>query len=122
MCDTKLQEGYMRKIKKEVAKLKALKPKQFGKNVIDKCVEKSFEKAYIGRLHNMYTKSKQAQAVDSRRMFFRLKRLLFRQKCIEEGSESHDRQVQRLQNYSYKLPHCSEDWESSWRDQEHPLI
>ena len=55
-------------------------------------------------------------------MFYRFKRLLFRQRCIEYGGEDHVNSIKRLENYTYKLPHCSESWEQSWRDVEHPWI
>ena len=70
----------------------------------------------------MFDKSKEAQSLERRRMFIRLKRFLFRSRCVVQGSESHEKQVERLQNYSYRLPHLTESWEKSWRDTEHPAI
>ena len=60
--------------------------------------------------------------MDRRRMFIRLKRFLFKSRCVTTGGLSHEKQVQRLENYSYKLPHCTESWEKSWRDTPHPNI
>ena len=55
-------------------------------------------------------------------MFIKLKRFLFRSRCITTAGESHEKQVERMENYAYKLPHLSENWEKSWRDVPHPLI
>jgi starvation-inducible outer membrane lipoprotein len=70
----------------------------------------------------MYKKSKEAQSVDRRRMFIKLKRFLFKSRCVTTGGLSHEKQVQRLENYAYKLPHLTESWEKSWRDTPHPAI
>ena len=60
--------------------------------------------------------------MERRRMFLRLKRFLFKSRCIQQGQESYDKQIDRLKNYTYKLPHCTESWEKSWRDQSNPAI
>ena len=60
--------------------------------------------------------------MERRRMFIKLKRFMFRSRCLSPGMEDHEKQVQRMENYSYRLPHLSESWEKSWRDTEHPLI
>ena len=119
--DSKLRSRYFEKIDEEVSKLKEMPREQF-QNTVDDCVNKVFEGAYIERLQTMFDKSKEAQQLERRRMFLRLKRFLFRQRCIEYGTENYEMQLKRLENYSYKLPHCSESWEQSWRDVNHPYI
>jgi len=64
----------------------------------------------------MYDKSKEAMTLERRRMFIRLKRFLFKSRCLQYGREDHIKQVERLQNYDFKHPHCMEKWDKSWRD------
>ena len=89
---------------------------------VDESITKVFEDAYINRLQTMFDKSKEAQALERRRMFIRLKRFLFRSRCITNAGEAHEKQLARMENYAYKLPHLSEDWSKSWRDGAHPGI
>lgn len=70
----------------------------------------------------MFEQSKETQSLDRRRMFIRMKRFLLKTRCTERGTESHEKQIARMENYDYKLPHCSETWTSSWRDTKHPMI
>ena len=70
----------------------------------------------------MYDKSREAQTLERRRMFIRLKRFLFKTRCVTQGSESVEQQIKRLENYSYKFPHLSEKWDTNWRHFSHPLI
>ena len=37
----------------------------------------------------MFDKSREAQSLERRRMYIRLKRFLFRQRCTTQGSETH---------------------------------
>ena len=121
MTDEKLKEKYFLEIADEVGRLRGMSKKRFQTEV-DACISNVYEQAYLNRLQTMFDKSKEAQSLERRRMFIRLKRFLFRSRCVVQGSESHEKQVERLQNYSYRLPHLTESWEKSWRDTEHPAI
>lgn len=55
-------------------------------------------------------------------MLIRMKRFLLKTRIVERGHESYEKQIERMNNYDYKLPHCSETWTSSWRDTHHPAI
>lgn len=70
----------------------------------------------------MFDKSKEAQTLEKRRMYIRLKRFLFKSRCVTYGNESLSKQLERMENYDYKLPHCSESWTESWRDVNSPWI
>ena len=56
---------------------------------VDECISKVFEDAYLGRLQTMFDKSREAQSLERRRMYIRLKRFLFRQRCTTQGNETH---------------------------------
>ena len=66
-------------------------PSEDFKAKIDKSIEKVFENAYIERLQNIYDRSREAQALDRRRMYYRLKRYLFKSRCVTYGAESWDK-------------------------------
>lgn len=60
---------------------------------VDSCITKVFENAYIKRMKTMFDKSKEAQSLERRRMFIRMKRFLFRSRCVTEGNESAIKQM-----------------------------
>ena len=95
MTDEKLKEKYFLEIADEVARLRKMTKKRF-QSEIDGCISNVYEQAYIKRLQTMFDKSKEAQSLERRRMFIRLKRFLFRSRCLVQGSESHEKQVERL--------------------------
>ena len=121
MSDPKLRSNYFEQVTKEVKKLKN-GPQNRLQQKVDACIVQTFEKAYLQRLQTMFDKSKEARKLERRRMFIRLKRFLFKSRCVTDTREYSERQLQRLQNYSFKLPHASEQWDKSWRDFNHPLI
>ena len=121
MTDTKLRNKYFDNVYSELHKMETMSRDKLQK-VIDNAIQQRFEQVYLTRLQTMYKKSKEAQTLERRRMYNRLKRYLFKSRCIQQGNESFEKQMERLKNYSYKLPHCTESWAKSWRDQSNPLI
>ena len=92
MCDKKLRSIYFNNVDSEVKKLKNMKKQKFQVK-LDDCIKKVFENAYADRLKTMFDKSREAQNLERRRMFIRLKRFLFRSRCTTIGTESHKQQV-----------------------------
>ena len=121
MTDEKLKEKYFVQIADEFSKYKDMSKEDF-QSEIDSCITKVFETAYVDRLQTMFDKSKEAQSLERRRMYIRLKRFLFRSRCLTQGTETEDKMIERMKNYSYRLPHMTESWEESWRDTEHPQM
>ena len=121
MTDEKLKEKYFVQIADEFSKYKDMSKEEF-QSEIDSVITKVFETAYVDRLQTMFDKSKEAQSLERRRMYIRLKRFLFRSRCLTQGTETEDKMIERMKNYSYRLPHMSESWEQSWRDTEHPQL
>ena len=81
MTDEKLKEKYFVQIADEFSKYKDMSKEDF-QSEIDSCITKVFETAYVDRLQTMFDKSKEAQSLERRRMYIRLKRFLFRSRCL----------------------------------------
>lgn len=81
MTDEKLKEKYFVQIADEFSKYKDMSKEEF-QSEIDSVITKVFETAYVDRLQTMFDKSKEAQSLERRRMYIRLKRFLFRSRCL----------------------------------------
>jgi hypothetical protein len=54
-------------------------------------VNEVFENAYLGKLHMVYEKSKEAHGLDKRRMLIKFKKFLMKSRIIVYLSEETDR-------------------------------
>ena len=59
MGDKKLREAYFDDLKSEVKKLRKMSKEDF-QSLIDSKISSVFENAYLGRLNNMFEKSREA--------------------------------------------------------------
>ena len=59
MGDKKLREAYFDDLKSEVNKLRKMSKEDF-QSLIDSKISSVFENAYLGRLNNMFEKSREA--------------------------------------------------------------
>ena len=85
MSDQKLREHYFDRINEDLDKLIS-DPDAFNKQVND-IIDDVFTNAYLEKLDKVYQKSKEAQKLDKRRMFVRLKKFLFKSRIQKNGQE-----------------------------------
>jgi hypothetical protein len=118
--DKTLRRRYFESIDKEVKQLEQ-DPKAFY-DLVNKNIHGIFEAAYLERLSNIHEKSKEAQALEKRRMFIRLKKFLLKSRLLVYLGEETDRLAARVQSLPFKQLHLTEKWDESHRDSEHPDI
>jgi hypothetical protein len=118
--DKTLRRRYFESIEQEVQQLEQ-DPKAFY-DVVNKNIHGIFEAAYLERLSNIHDKSKEAQALEKRRMFIRLKKFLLKSRLLVYVGEETDRLAARVQSLPFKQLHLTEKWDESHRDSEHPDI
>ena len=79
--DHKLRERYFDEVADELAKIRGDK-KVFYEHV-NKKIQSIFEQSYLRRLDSIYEKCTQAQDLEKRRMFLRLKKFLVRSRVLQ---------------------------------------
>ncbi len=89
---------------------------------VNKHIADIFDIALSERLDKIYARCKEAQSLEKRRMFVRLKKFIFKNRILTYARETSKNEIARLQNFPYRLPHGQEGPEQSWHDVAHPWI
>jgi hypothetical protein len=90
--------------------------------MVNQKVQKVFHGAYIERLQNIYEKSKEAQSLEKRRMFIRLKKFLMNSRILTYSGVELERTMNQLATMPFKEIHITENWEETYLDKEHPEL
>ena len=92
--------------------------------MLNKKISEVFESAYLSRLDKIYEKCTQAQNLEKRRMFIRLKKFLFQSRILTYQTQEFERLSSILENLPFKQMHLTEPWNGakSYREMEHPEL
>jgi hypothetical protein len=83
--DKKLRRNYYNKVFEEVGNLMSDKKKFY--EIVNKNVNEVFENAYLGRLNKIIEKCNEAQSLEKRRMFLRLKKFIIKNRILQFHSD-----------------------------------
>jgi hypothetical protein len=108
VSDKKLRKWYFDGINSELMKLE---DKKAFYSVVNSKIHKIFENAYFERLNLVYDKSKEAQSLEKRRMFIKMKKFLIKSRIMGYLSEETERLTTQLQSLPFKMIHLTENWE-----------
>ena len=90
VTDKKLRHWYFDGINQELLKME---DKKGFYSIVNEKIHKIFENAYFERLNLIYEKSKEAQSLEKRRMFIKMKKFLIKSRIMGYMSEESDRLV-----------------------------
>ena len=85
-------------------------------------VKKIFEDAFFDRLNMIYEKSVEAQSLEKRRLFIRLKKFLIKNRIIGFAKQNNERIMKQINAMPFKEVHQTEPWDVSFRSMNHPEI
>lgn len=118
--DKKLRRNYYDKLDTELAALEADQDRFY--ELVNGNVAAIFEDAYLKRLQTIMDKSKEANGLDKRRMFLRLKKFLIKSRILQFQQHETEKATERIMNMPYKAMHIQQDFDKGLRDVEHPMI
>jgi hypothetical protein len=118
--DKILRERYHEKVTYELLKLEENEDKFY--QLVNESIHNQFEDSYFDRLGKMTSASENANNLEKRRMFLRIKKLMITQRMMEFPEEYFNKLITRIENMPYKMPHLTEGFTQNMRQVEHPEI
>jgi len=88
VTDKKLRQWYFDGINQELLKME---DKKGFYSIVNEKIHKIFENAYFERLNMIYEKSKEAQSLEKRRMFIKMKKFLIKSRIMGYMTEESER-------------------------------